>query len=230
MTDTYTWNLASWRSNTGQDTHSTSLTSTQMQALFSNYSGNDFSLAAGSAAIDKGVGTFNSKSAPAYDIINMSRPQGAQWDVGAYEYDQAPTVTAVYVKGLHLDFRIPLLPGREHRQLQLYLWLLPSRSVPAARNCRRSLGATSTASPCASVRMSRFAQAQFAIAGSVGSYSVSGFAYSPTDHVATWSLSAVIGPDKLYIALPGSGATPVTDTAGNALDGEWTNPTSFYRC
>ena len=71
------------------------------------------------------------------------------------------------------------------------------------------------------------AQAQLAISGSVGSYSISGFSYNVIDHVATWSLSAVIGPDKLYIALPGSGATPVTDTAGNALDGEWTNPSSF---
>ena len=63
--------------------------------------------------------------------------------------------------------------------------------------------------------------------GSVGSYSVSGFSYNATDHVATWSLSAAIGADKLYVALPGSGATPVTDTAGNGLDGEWTNPTSY---
>jgi hypothetical protein len=56
---------------------------------------------------------------------------------------------------------------------------------------------------------------------------VSGFAYNATDHVATWSLSAVIGVDKLYVAVPGSGATPVTDVAGNALDGEWSNPTGF---
>ena len=71
------------------------------------------------------------------------------------------------------------------------------------------------------------AQVQLAISGSVGSYSISGFSYNVIDHVATWSLSAVIGPDKLYIALPGSGATPLTDVAGNLLDGEWTNPTSF---
>ena len=45
--------------------------------------------------------------------------------------------------------------------------------------------------------------------------------------MATWSLSAVIGADKLYVAVPGSGATPVTDAAGNILDGEWTNPTSY---
>ena len=70
-------------------------------------------------------------------------------------------------------------------------------------------------------------QAQFAIVGSVGSYSVSGFSYNSSDHVATWSLSSVVGADKLYVAVAGSGATPVTDAAGNILDGEWTNPASY---
>ena len=71
------------------------------------------------------------------------------------------------------------------------------------------------------------AQAQFAIVGSVGSYSVSGFSYSAADHVATWSLSAAIGPDKLYVAVPGTGTSGVRDAAGNVLDGEWNNPTSY---
>ncbi len=138
----------------------------------------------------------------------------------------APTVTAVYVMGSAwtsgfltflaanigsssstYGFAIPV--GSGSTQLQTLPW----------RNLNRiSIAFNEDVS---------VAQAQFAIVGSVGSYSVSGFSYNPSDHVATWSLSAVIGPDKLYIALPGSGATPVTDVAGNALDGEWTNPTSY---
>ena len=327
LTDVLTMNLASWRTNTGQDTHSTSLTSVQMQALFGNYSGNDFSLAAGSAAIDKGVSTFNSKSAPAYDIINMSRPQGPQWDVGAYEYDApptdislsqaaiaenqpagsivgtfattdpdvgntftyslvsgtgsndnasftvsgnqlltaasfnfeaknsysirvrttdqgglwfekaftisvtdvdeiAPTVTAVYVKGSAWNTSfLSFLAGNLSGSSSTYGFAIPVgtgdtqlQTLPWRNLNQISIAFSENVS---------ISQAQFAIVGSVGSYSVSGFSYNATDHVATWSLSAVIGADKLYVALPGSGATPVTDVAGNALDGEWTNPTSY---
>ena len=138
----------------------------------------------------------------------------------------APTVTAVYVRGSAwaasflsflaantagssstYGFAIPV--GSGSTQLQTLPW----------RNLNRI-----------SIRFSEdvsIAQAQFAIVGSVGSYSISNFSYSSSDHVATWSLSAAIGPDKLYVAVPGSGATPVTDAAGNILDGEWTNPTSY---
>ena len=138
----------------------------------------------------------------------------------------APRVTAVYVKGStwtsgFLSFLAANLSGSS----STYGFAIPVGSGSAQLQTLpwRNIDRISVAfSEDVSV-----AQAQFAIAGSVGSYSVSGFSYNATDHVATWSLSAVIGPDKLYIALPGSGTTPVADVAGNLLDGEWTNPTSY---
>ena len=138
----------------------------------------------------------------------------------------APTVTAVYVKGSAWSSGfLSFLAGNTSGSSSTYGFAIPVGSGAAQLQTLpwRNLDRISIAfSEDVSV-----AQAQFAIAGSVGSYSVSGFAYNATDHVATWSLSAAIGPDKLYIALPGTGTTPVTDTAGNALDGEWTNPTSY---
>ncbi len=50
-----------------------------------------------------------------------------------------------------------------------------------------------------------------------------GFVYSPTTHVATWTFSAPLTADQYLISL----ADTVTDVAGNALDGEWTNPFSL---
>ena len=138
----------------------------------------------------------------------------------------APTVTAVYVKGSTWtsDF-LSFLAANVGGSSSTYGFAIPVGSGSAQLQTLpwRNLNQISIAfSEDVSVL-----QAQFAIVGSVGSYNISGFSYSATDHAATWSLSAVIGPDKLYIGLPGSGTTPVTDAAGNALDGEWTNPTSF---
>jgi len=160
------------------------------------------------------------------DITGGPRITNGTVDMGAYELDQAPTVTAVYVRGSSwsTDF-LSFLQANVSGSSSTYGFAIPVGSGDTQLQTLpwRNLDQISIAfSEDVSV-----AQAQFAIVGSVGSYSVSGFSYDATDHVATWSLSAVIGADKLYIALPGSGATPVTDTAGNALDGEWSNPTSF---
>ncbi len=138
----------------------------------------------------------------------------------------APTVTAVYVKGStwssnFLSFLADNIGGSS----ALYGYAIPVGSGDTQLQTLpwRNLNQISIAfSEDVSI-----AQAQFAIVGSVGSYNVSGFSYNATDHVATWSLSAVIGADRLYIALPGSGASPVKDAAGNALDGEWSNPASY---
>ena len=55
-------------------------------------------------------------------------------------------------------------------------------------------------------------------------YATPGFSYDNVNYVATWTLSQEIDePDKLLIDLGG-----VTDTAGNPLDGEWTNGTATY--
>ena len=138
----------------------------------------------------------------------------------------APVVTAVYVRGTtwntnYLSFLQDKLSGSS----ATYGYAVPvgSGDMQLQTLPWRNLNQISVAfSEDVSV-----SQAQFAIVGSVGSYSVSGFSYNAADHVATWSLSAAMGPDKLYVALPGSGSAPVTDLAGNVLDGEWTNPSSY---
>ena len=175
---------------------------------------------------------FDYEAKSSYSIRLRTTDQGGlsfekTFTISVTDVDEiAPTVTAVYVKGsTWTSGFLSFLAGNVANCSSTYGFAIPVGSGSAQlqtlpwRNINRISVAFSE-----DVSVS---QAQFAIAGSVGSYSVSGFAYNVTDHVATWSLSAVIGPDKLYIALPGSGATPVTDTAGNALDGEWTNPSSF---
>lgn len=54
-------------------------------SLFMNVSGNDYSLMGGVPAIDAGVSSFQSISAPTSDISNQIRPQGAGYDLGAFE-------------------------------------------------------------------------------------------------------------------------------------------------
>lgn len=78
-------NITQWRALAGNDSASTALASTTMQALFTNYGANDFSLTAPSAAINAGVGVYNGKAAPNRDILNALRPAGGGFDVGAYE-------------------------------------------------------------------------------------------------------------------------------------------------
>jgi galactitol-specific phosphotransferase system IIB component len=59
--------------------------------LFADPANNDYHLTAGSPSIDSGT----SSNAPADDIDNHSRPQGAGYDMGADEYIDAPAVTMV---------------------------------------------------------------------------------------------------------------------------------------
>ena len=175
---------------------------------------------------------FDYEAKSSYSIRLRTTDQGGlsfekTFTISVTDVDEiAPTVTAVYIKGsTWTSGFLAFLAANIGSSSSTYGFAIPvgSGSTQLQTLPWRNINRISVAfSEDVSV-----AQAQFAIAGSVGSYSVSGFAYNATDHVATWSLSAVIGPDKLYIALPGSGATPVTDTAGNALDGEWTNPSSF---
>jgi parallel beta-helix repeat protein len=86
--------LAQWSAVTGDDAHSTPLTLAQMQALFSNYGANNYTLAPGSAAIDAGVAGIDNGgvfvAAPANDLLGVPRPQGAGFDEGAYESTAAP--------------------------------------------------------------------------------------------------------------------------------------------
>lgn len=54
------------------------------------------------------------------------------------------------------------------------------------------------------------------------------FAYEATTFTATWTLplGTSFNRDKLLLDLGGDSLGGVTDTTGNALDGEWANPTS----
>jgi len=175
---------------------------------------------------------FDYETKSSYSIRVRSTDQGGLWFEKVFTIsvtnvdDTAPTVTGVYVKGSAWTTGfLSFLAGNLSGSSSTYGFAIPVGSGDTQLQTLpwRNLNQISIAfSEDVSV-----AQAQFVIAGSVGTYSVSGFSYSSTDHVATWSLSAVIGADKLYIALPGTGTSPVRDTAGNILDGEWANPTSY---
>jgi parallel beta-helix repeat protein len=71
------YTLAQWKS-LGKDTHSTSQ---NINALFVSL-GTDYHLSANSPAIDKGQTLSN----VTMDITGTPRPQGASFDIGAYEY------------------------------------------------------------------------------------------------------------------------------------------------
>ena len=75
--------LSSWQSSTGQDTNSFIAIPSE---LFSNSALDDYSLFEGSLAINEGISTFNSASAPETDIEGTSR---SAVDIGAFEFPVA---------------------------------------------------------------------------------------------------------------------------------------------
>ena len=202
-----------------------------------------YSLVSGTGSTDNGsftisgstlktAASFNYEAKSSYSIRVRTTDLGGLYTEKSFtitvtDVDEiAPTVTAVYVRGStwssgYLSFLAANMSGSS----STYGYAVPVGSGAAQLQTLpwRNLNRISIAfSEDVSV-----AQAQFAIVGSAGSYTVSGFSYNATDHVATWSLSAVIGPDKLYVALPGTGSSPVRDAVGNLLDGEWNNPSSY---
>lgn len=56
-----------------------------LNALFLAPGTNDFRLKSGSPAANTGTSSFNGQAAPTTDIANVTRPQGAAVDRGAYE-------------------------------------------------------------------------------------------------------------------------------------------------
>jgi len=82
--------LAQWAAQTGQDQHS--LTFGDPAQLLADPAGGDYHLTAGSPAVNAGVGTFWTKTAPAADLESAARPQGAGWDLGAYEFQPSGPV------------------------------------------------------------------------------------------------------------------------------------------
>ncbi|MFO0591972.1 MAG: right-handed parallel beta-helix repeat-containing protein [Polyangiaceae bacterium] len=69
--------LAEWQSATGQD-----MASQLAAPLFLDEKNNDYHLTAQSPAVDNGTST----EAPSTDADGVSRPQGAAFDIGAYEF------------------------------------------------------------------------------------------------------------------------------------------------
>ena len=86
--DGSTVSFSAWKSNYHEDAHSLIATPTQ---LFANNAANDYHLVAGSPAVDAGTAT----DAPATDIVGTPRPQGAGYDIGAYELPFAEAVIRV---------------------------------------------------------------------------------------------------------------------------------------
>ncbi len=78
------FDLATWQ-GLGFDLNSQAINLTEMQALFANYAGNNFSLSETSNAIDFGVSMLAGEDAPSDDIELASRPQRSGYDAGAYE-------------------------------------------------------------------------------------------------------------------------------------------------
>ncbi len=77
------YTLAQWRTFTGDEADSIIATAAQ---VFVNSAGANFQLAAGSPAINAGVGVYLGQAAPANDFLGAARPAGGAWDIGAYEY------------------------------------------------------------------------------------------------------------------------------------------------
>ena len=79
------YTLSQWQSATGQDRHSLETTAAQ---LFVNPSGTppDYHLRSNSPAIDIGGALASPNQPPLYDLDGNSRPQGAGYDIGAYEF------------------------------------------------------------------------------------------------------------------------------------------------
>ncbi|MGH8047918.1 MAG: choice-of-anchor Q domain-containing protein, partial [Chthoniobacterales bacterium] len=92
--------LAQWRSLTGNDADSTSLTAAQMQALFVNFAAHDFHLSGSNAAADSGTAAFDGKSAPGTDFAGTARPAGGGFDIGAFELVAVPEPAAAALLGI----------------------------------------------------------------------------------------------------------------------------------
>ena len=82
--------LAQWRAGTGQDPHSFVATEAQ---LFTSASTSDFTLSPTSPAIDAGAVAAAPNQPPVNDLLGNARPQGAGYDLGAYEFVQSGTPT-----------------------------------------------------------------------------------------------------------------------------------------
>jgi hypothetical protein len=60
----------------------------------------------------------------------------------------------------------------------------------------------------------------------VATYGITGFTYNAATKTATWTLATPLTGDAITLHLAGTGANAVKDTAGNYLDGNWTDGVS----
>jgi parallel beta-helix repeat protein len=81
--------FAQWQAQTGQDLHS--ILVSDPNTLFVNLAANDYHLLPGSPAIDHGLAGLAGQSAPSSDRDGNPRPNGAGFDIGAYEAQMIPS-------------------------------------------------------------------------------------------------------------------------------------------
>jgi hypothetical protein len=62
----------------------------------------------------------------------------------------------------------------------------------------------------------------------VQQYDIASFVYDPQLRTARWTLAQSFSGDRILLDLNGGGIDPVTNLAGEALDGEWTNSGSSF--
>jgi parallel beta-helix repeat protein len=85
--------VVQWRSQTGDDAGSLTLTRDELMALFADYAGQDFQLKNGSLAIDRGTASLLNgieRNAPGFDLLMALRPAGVGYDIGAFEAQPVP--------------------------------------------------------------------------------------------------------------------------------------------
>ncbi|HXJ19141.1 MAG TPA: right-handed parallel beta-helix repeat-containing protein [Polyangia bacterium] len=87
------YNIVSSFDGGSASAHESTVTTANAAALFAVASSGNLQLASGSAAIDKGVASYGSDSAPTTDVLGAARPAGAGYDLGAYEYGSTPPAT-----------------------------------------------------------------------------------------------------------------------------------------
>jgi parallel beta-helix repeat protein len=86
------WTLAEWQQQTGQDAHSFVATPA---ALFVDAGNDDYELSAASPAVDTG----ETRDDVPTDIVGVARPQGAGFDIGAYERPAGGTGDEIFADG-----------------------------------------------------------------------------------------------------------------------------------
>jgi len=176
-------------------------------------------------AIDQGV------SVAPYDDPLADGPDAdatAQPDIGAYEFNTTPwkagatDVVAPRVLGLWL--------GSSEWTSAAFLTAAGSSdgyAVPTGSS-QQLAHLPWTNLNRVSVRFSEpvtVAQGQLAIAGvNRTTIATSGFSYDAATFTATWTLATALTADRLRLTV----ADGVTDAAGNALDGDWTDGASSF--